>query len=112
MMRECGIRFGCCSNAKALTRKSSHRAREFLNAGGAGKGDCLILDVHMPGTSGIELLEAMRRRGDLLPTIIISGRTDAMARTALALPECSRSSINHISPRWFSDLVRLALDQG
>jgi two-component system, LuxR family, response regulator FixJ len=54
--------------------------REFLAAGGAGEGDCLILDVHMPGMSGIELLETMRRRGDMRPVIVISGRTDAWTR--------------------------------
>jgi two-component system, LuxR family, response regulator FixJ len=54
--------------------------REFLAAGGAGDGDCLILDVHMPGMSGIELLETMRRQGDMQPVIVISGLTDALTR--------------------------------
>jgi two-component system, LuxR family, response regulator FixJ len=55
--------------------------REFLSAGEAGEGDCLILDIHMPGMSGIELLETLRRRGDKHPVIVISGRTDAWTRT-------------------------------
>jgi two-component system, LuxR family, response regulator FixJ len=54
--------------------------REFLAAGGAGEGDCLILDVHMPEMSGIELLETMRRRGDTHPVIVISGRNDPWTR--------------------------------
>jgi FixJ family two-component response regulator len=53
--------------------------REFLNAGQCD-GDCLILDLHMPEMSGIELLEAMRRRGDILPVILITGRLEAMIR--------------------------------
>jgi hypothetical protein len=40
----------------------------------------------MPGTSGIEVLETMRRRGDLQPIIDISGRTDALTRSGLTLP--------------------------
>ena len=36
---------------------------EFLNAGRGGDGDCLVLDLHMPEMSGIELLEGMRQRG-------------------------------------------------
>jgi two-component system, LuxR family, response regulator FixJ len=55
-------------------------AREFLAAEGTGDGDCLILDIHMPGMSGIELLETMRERGDMRPVIIISGRADAWTR--------------------------------
>jgi two-component system response regulator FixJ len=54
--------------------------REFLAAGGAGEGDCLILDVNMPGISGIELLETLRRRGDLHPVIFISGHADSWTR--------------------------------
>jgi FixJ family two-component response regulator len=54
--------------------------REFLNADWADEGDCLILDVHMPGMSGIELLEAMRRNRAMLPVIILSGRIDAVTR--------------------------------
>ena len=34
----------------------------------------------MPGTSGIEVLETMRRRGDLQRIIVISDRTDALTR--------------------------------
>jgi two-component system, LuxR family, response regulator FixJ len=54
--------------------------REFLAAGGAVEGDCLILDVHMPEMSGVELLETIRRRGDMHPVIVISGRTDPWSR--------------------------------
>ena len=85
---------------------------EFLNAGGAGKGDCVILDVHMPGMSGIELLETMRRRGHLLPTIVISGRTDAMttnrARAAGVLAIVEKP----YQPEELLCLVRRALDHG
>ena len=113
MMRECGIRFGFCSHARASTRKNSHRAGEFLaNGRGAGEGDCLILDVHMPGMSGIELLETMRRRGHLLPTIVISGRTDAMttnrARAAGVLAIVEKP----YQPEELLCLVRRALDHG
>jgi FixJ family two-component response regulator len=55
-------------------------AREFLAADGAGDGDCLILDAHMPGMSGIELIETMRRQGNMRPVIVISGLTDAFMR--------------------------------
>ena len=54
-------------------------AREFLDCGEQDRG-CLLLDVHMPGMGGIELLESMRRCGSAMPTIMISGRSDELLK--------------------------------
>jgi two-component system response regulator FixJ len=84
----------------------------FLDAGGAAHGDCLILDVHMPGMSGIELLETLRRGDSTLPVVVISGRMDAailkraLAAGALAVVE------KPYQGKKIVDLVRLATDQG
>ena len=40
---------------------------------GSAKPDLVILDVGLPGMSGLELLEHIRRTGDL-PVIVLSGR--------------------------------------
>ena len=53
---------------EGLETREFASCRAFLDADGA-EGDCLILDVHLPGMSGIELLETMRRRGDMLPVM-------------------------------------------
>ena len=37
---------------------------------------CLILDLHMPGTSGLELLRLLRTRGQSQPVFVVSGRRD------------------------------------
>lgn len=45
---------------------------------------CLVLDVRMPGTSGMELLDTLKGRGVKLPIIMISGHGDVpMAVQAL-----------------------------
>jgi len=45
---------------------------------------CLVLDVRMPGTSGMELLDTLKNRGVQLPIIMISGHGDVpMAVQAL-----------------------------
>ena len=49
----------------------------FLNSDIAQAG-CLLLDLHMPGISGLELLRLLRGRGWGVPVIVISGRRDAM----------------------------------
>jgi two-component system, LuxR family, response regulator FixJ len=45
----------------------------FLEASPPVEKDCLVLDVHMPGMSGIELLEELRQRGDGVPVILVTG---------------------------------------
>src|SRR5262249_20727662 len=37
---------------------------------------CLLLDLRMPGPSGLDLHEALLRRGDPLPIIYLSGQGD------------------------------------
>jgi FixJ family two-component response regulator len=39
--------------------------------------DCLILDLHMPGMNGIELLELLKARRFSRPVIIVTGRSDS-----------------------------------
>jgi FixJ family two-component response regulator len=40
---------------------------------------CLIVDYHMPGLNGLELVSELRRRGDSVPYIIlITATVDAM----------------------------------
>jgi two-component system, LuxR family, response regulator FixJ len=52
----------------------------FLEAVRPVDGDCLILDINMPGMSGFEVLEELRRRGEVLPVIIVTARTDEATR--------------------------------
>ena len=58
-------------------------AEAFLGARQFADRDCLVLDVHMPGMTGIELLEHLRERGDKIPIIIITGQP-SVADTARA----------------------------
>jgi FixJ family two-component response regulator len=51
-------------------------AREFLDAWQPEQAGCLILDVRMPGMSGIELQGELNRRGAIIPVIFISGHGD------------------------------------
>jgi FixJ family two-component response regulator len=42
--------------------------------------DCLILDLHMPEMSGLEVQQTLASRGIEIPTIIITSNTDAAMR--------------------------------
>jgi FixJ family two-component response regulator len=50
-------------------------------AGGtAGRTSCLILDLHLPGLDGVQILERLRDAGDTTPVILISARFDPATR--------------------------------
>jgi FixJ family two-component response regulator len=48
-------------------------AEEFLESEFPTRAACLLLDVYMPGMTGIELCRRMAESGRRLPTILISG---------------------------------------
>jgi len=51
-------------------------AQEFLDAYNEAMRGCLIVDVRLPGISGMELLETLRQRGSKLPALLITGHGD------------------------------------
>ncbi len=51
-------------------------ATDFLAQASPGMSGCLVLDVRMPGMSGLELQQQLISRGIKLPIIIISGHGD------------------------------------
>jgi FixJ family two-component response regulator len=50
----------------------------------AATGDCLILDVQMPGVSGLEVLDELRRRGYRLPSIVVTDQADGTTQQTAA----------------------------
>jgi FixJ family two-component response regulator len=51
-------------------------AHEFLRAQRAEIPACLVLDVRLPGMSGLELQQFLAERGDKIPIIFITGHAD------------------------------------
>lgn len=86
-------------------------AEAFLEARQFGDKGCVVLDIHMPGMTGIELLEHLRQRGDKIPVIMVTGEpsaaNDGRARSAGALAILEKP----FKPTEILGLVRLALDE-
>jgi two-component system, LuxR family, response regulator FixJ len=45
---------------------------------------CLIVDIRMPGMSGLDLIEVLQKRGCAMPVIVITGHTDEGSLRRLA----------------------------
>jgi FixJ family two-component response regulator len=60
--------------------KAFSSAKEFLSSGCVDETSCLILDIAMPGMSGPELYQELRRRGLEIPIIFITGQRDDAIR--------------------------------
>jgi two-component system response regulator FixJ len=51
-------------------------AETYLADGPSHRGDCLVVDVNMPGMSGLDLQEELGRQNVRLPLIVITGNAD------------------------------------
>ena len=51
-------------------------AQEFLSSDKLGQTKCLILDVAMPDMTGLELQQELKRRGQSIPIVFITGQRD------------------------------------
>ena len=66
--------------AEGFDAREFAAGRPFLDTARPVDGDCLLLDLQMPGMSGLAVLEELRRRGDKLPVIIVSASPSPITR--------------------------------
>lgn len=59
-----------------LATQTLASAREFLDSYRPQQPGCLVLDVRMPGMSGLELQQQLNLRGAVIPVIFITGHGD------------------------------------
>ena len=59
-------------------------AEAFLQTGLQMSLNCLVLDVWLPGMSGVALLDHLLTLGSTLPVVLITGREDIQMRLRAA----------------------------
>jgi FixJ family two-component response regulator len=59
-----------------LATRALGSASEFLDSYAPSQPGCLVLDVRMPGMSGLELQQQLNLRGAVIPVIFITGHGD------------------------------------
>ncbi len=68
-----------------LLRAMGHRVETFASAEDFEAADtlavdCAIVDIRLPGSSGLELRERLRHRDEPPPVVLITGDSDRLAR--------------------------------
>ena len=88
-------------------------AETFLAAVDGARPGCLVLDVRMPGMSGLHLQEELKHRGIMLPIIVVTG----YAEVPTAVRALKTGAIDFIEKPFSDQLLvesvrhALALDQ-
>ncbi len=79
-------------------------AEEFLASQAVSVSGCLVLDVAMPGMSGIALQRELRNRGSEIPVVFITAYSDEATQLSLSLTK-------PFSDQALLDAVNLALER-
>jgi FixJ family two-component response regulator len=65
-------------------------AEDYIRAIEDKSFDCVVTDIHMPGTSGLDLMKRLAARGGTTPVVLITARseTNLEAKAAAAGAAC------------------------
>lgn len=87
----------------------------YLSACSTAKPDinaCLLLDVRMPGMSGVQLHDQLLQRGQTMPVIFLTGHGDV----AMAVEAVKRGAFHFVEKPFTEDylvsLIQRAIDEG
>jgi FixJ family two-component response regulator len=77
-----GIRkaLGRLLRAAGLEAHGYANGQEFLTAAVERRPDCVVLDLHMPGMSGLQVLRKLKATGLLLPIVVITAHDEPETR--------------------------------
>ena len=70
---------------------------------------CLVIDQHMPGLAGLEVVDRLYKEGVRVPTILISGRLDTSTRERASSLGVTNVLEKPFAPGRLIDLIRTAL---
>jgi FixJ family two-component response regulator len=95
-----------------FTARAFSSGQEFLSSDCVDETRCLILDVAMPGMSGLDLQEELKRRGQAIPIIFITGQKDEHIRKRAFRQGAVKFLYKPFSDSDLLEAVNTALDRG
>ena len=66
--------------ASGLEAESYANGQEFLDAAAEHRPDCVVLDLHMPGMSGLQVLRKIKATGQRLSIVVITAHDEPETR--------------------------------
>ena len=66
--------------ASGLEAESYASGQDFLDAAAQRPPDCVVLDLHMPGMSGLQVLRTLKAAGQRLSIVIITAHDEPETR--------------------------------
>ncbi len=89
-------------------------AEEFLACDNAPDGtvSCLVVDVHLPAASGVELQRRLVARGRAVPTVFVTGYDDVPTTVAAMKGGAIDFLLKPVSASALLSAVRSAVEQG
>jgi two-component system, LuxR family, response regulator FixJ len=82
---------------------------EFLVDYTCRSAGCLVIDHHMPGMNGLDVVDQLQKQGVRVPTILISGRLDTNIRERAASLGVTSVIEKPFAAHRLVDLIRTAL---
>lgn len=86
-------------------------ARDFLDQSGFDACGCLVLDLHMPVMSGIELLETLRAKNIAVPAVMVTGQPDPQLASRLESAKLSSLLAKPVTDIELLDRIANAISQ-
>jgi FixJ family two-component response regulator len=98
LLRECGFAVQAFSSAE-----------EFLTSDFVGQTQCLVLDIVMPGMSGLELQRELTRRRQEIPIVFITAQQNETVRPRVLAQGAVECLLKPFSERALLEAINTAL---
>jgi CRP-like cAMP-binding protein/CheY-like chemotaxis protein len=99
----------CCSKIFGFDVQSYGSGADFLADDRRWTAGCLVIDKHMPGMNGLDVVDCLQREGIRLPTILISGRLDANTKERAANLGVTKIIDKPFAARRLVELIRVTM---
>lgn len=98
---------GALLSVRGYTVESYPTAEDFLARLPASPCGCALVDLRLPGMSGLELQRELKRRGIALPIVVITGHGDVPA----AVAALKTGAVDFLEKPFDSDAVLASIEE-